>query len=437
MARMLKLVGGMAAAGAIAAAGALWWATSAPALPPIQPPAAADFPADLRERGAELAQVGDCGACHTAKGGADYAGGFALPTPFGTIYSTNITPDPTTGIGAWSFEAFDRAMRQGLDREGNHLYPAFPYDHFNKTRDEDMRALYAYFMTLPPVVAEDKPNQMPFPFSFRPMLAGWKLLFLDDTPFTPDPALDDEQNHGAYLAASLAHCGACHTPRNPLGAVIASRPYAGGEAEGWRAPPLADRSIAAVGWTLDDYADYLFDGWSEAHGIAGGPMTPVADHLYDANEDDVFALAAYFAAITPQQPQAEREAAIARASARDWPGQEGQRFVQTFPDPQLQAGADVFARNCAKCHKARISESQPVSLGLTYALNGPSAQNLFNVVRHGLTPPYAVVSRKMQKIELTDAELTDLAAYVRWHFTGKPAWTDIPQALETSRSAAH
>ncbi|GKY89564.1 cytochrome c [Sinisalibacter aestuarii] len=428
MRTVYRILAAVAVIVVLAILGAFFWATSAPALDPIATPAADAFSDDEIERGELLARVGDCAACHTAPGGADYAGGFALPTPFGTIYSTNITPDPETGIGTWSYEAFARAMTEGLDREGNHLYPAFPYDFFAKTRDEDLRAIYAYLMTRDAVALPATDNELPFPFSYRPVLAGWKLLFLDRTPFSPDPELDEEENHGAYLAASLGHCGACHSPRNAFGAVIAERAFEGGEAEGWLAPPLGAHSIAPVGWTLDDYADYLFDGWSEPHGIAAGPMTSVADHLYDADEDDVFAIAAWFAAITPEQPEAEREAAIAAAEALDWPGTEGTLFDEEVSDPALLAGRDVFAANCAKCHKERIAETQPISLGLTYALHAPTPQNLFHVVREGIAPPYGVSNRKMEAISLSDEDLAAVAAYLRWHFTDEPAWTDMQPA---------
>lgn len=430
-----KFIGIGVGAIVLVGAGALVWATSAPTLDPIDTATPPSFSDEEIERGELLALVGDCSACHTAAGGEDYAGGFALPTPFGTIHSTNITPDPETGIGSWSYDAFARAMREGIDREGNHLYPAFPYDSFTKTRDEDLQALYAYFMTRTPVVAEDQENALPFPFSFRPLLAGWKLLFLDQTPFTPDPALDDEENHGAYLAASLGHCTACHSPRNAFGAVVADRAYEGGEAEGWLAPPLADHSISPVAWTLDDYADYLFDGWSEAHGIAGGPMTNVADHLYFADEDDVFAMAAWFAAITPEQSSEERDAIIAEAGALDWPPVKGTLYDQEITEPTLIAGRDVFANKCAECHKERISDTQPISLGLTYAVNGPSPQNLFNAVRYGIAPPYGVSTRKMQAIELSDEDLAAVAAYVRWHFSDAPEWDGLQAAATAHRDA--
>ena len=426
------LVAGIATAGA-----ALWWANSTAELEAIDP-STLSFSDDDIERGEQLAKIGDCSACHTAPGGNELAGGFGLPTPFGTIYSTNITPDPDTGIGSWSYEAFARAMKEGVDREGNHLYPAFPYDSFAKTKDDDLQAIYAYLMSQPAVASPNQPNELRFPFGFRPLLAGWKLLFLDTSPFEADGSLDEEQNHGAYLATSLGHCGACHSPRNGFGAVIATRMFEGGEAEGWLAPPLGSHSISPVTWEIDDYADYLFDGWSEYHGIAGGPMTAVADHLYDADEDDVFAMAAWLAAITPAQSEEEREAAIAAAVVLDWPAVEGTLFEENITDPLLLAGRDVFAAKCSKCHKERISSKQPISLGLSFAVRAETPQNLLNVVRFGIAPPYGVSDRKMEAVALSDGELAALAAYVRWHFTDEQAWTDLESTVAAHvESAIH
>src|SRR4051812_18556429 len=189
-----------------------------PAIDPVEPPERASFDPARVTKGAELAAVGDCGRCHTVEGGAAYAGGYPLATPFGTIYATNITPDPETGIGRWSEAAFRRAMREGVDREGRHLYPAFPYDHFTLLTDDDDNALYAYFMTREPVRARTPANDIPFPLNLRVAIAGWKLLFFKPGPYQPDMAKSEAWNHGAYLAEGLAHCGACHTPRNGLGA---------------------------------------------------------------------------------------------------------------------------------------------------------------------------------------------------------------------------
>jgi mono/diheme cytochrome c family protein len=246
---------------------------------PIDPPAAGSFDASLVDRGAALAAIGNCNVCHTNGGGEMFAGGLALPTPFGTIYSTNITPDPDTGIGRWSEAAFARAMREGVDREGHHLYPAFPYDHFTKVTDEDNRALYAYLMTRKPVRAETPPNELPFPINVRMVLAGWKLLFFKPGVYENDPAQSPEWNRGAYLAEGLGHCGACHTPRNLMGAEKKGDAYAGGEAEGWNAYALNSASPAPAAWTVDSLTHYLSTGYEAQHGVARGPMAPVTANM--------------------------------------------------------------------------------------------------------------------------------------------------------------
>lgn len=389
------------------------------------------------EAGENLAMLGDCSACHRQEGSRDLSGGVGLPTPFGTIYATNITPDPETGIGTWSYAAFERAMREGIDRAGNHLYPAFPYDHFAGMTDADLEALYQFLMTRDPVRAAPIPNELGFPYSFRPLLAGWKLLFHRATPFAPDPEMTEEENRGAYIALTVGHCGACHTPRNAMGAVRQDAFYAGGEAEGWIAPPLAAASISPLGWDLDDYADYLFDGWSENHGIAGGPMTPVVDHLYEADEDDVFAIAVWLDRITPPLDEAARDQLREEISARDLPELFEPGVVADGAPDAARRGADVFRATCSKCHKERIAESQPGSLGLTYAVNAPEPTNLFNAVLNGVEPSFAASTRRMQAVPLSTEELADVAAFVRWHFTDQPAWDDLGSKAEAAASAEH
>lgn len=385
----------------------------------------AAFPDDQIAAGENLALIGDCATCHTPRDAGAMSGGIALPTPFGTIYSTNITPDPETGIGMWSFAAFDRAMREGVDREGNHLYPAFPYDHFAAMTEDDMEALYQYLMTQEPVVAEDIPNELGFPFSFRPILAGWKFLFHHPEEFTPDPEFNDEENRGAYLGETLGHCSACHSPRNAFGAVKTSEFLAGGEAEGWLIPPLGAASISPLGWEMDDYLDYLFDGWSQHHGIAGGPMTPVIDNLYDAEEDDVFAIAAWLNRITPPVDVEERDARQKEIAALDLPETFDVTLDGAEVSDQIRQGAQVFEDSCVRCHKQRISETQPISLGLTYALNARAPTNLINVIRNGIQPSIGSRERKMEAIALSDEKLAAVVAFARWQFTDLPAWEDI------------
>ena len=184
-------------------------------------------------------------------------------------------------------------MKNGVDRKGRHLYPAFPYDHFTKVKDDDIDAIYAYLMAaVAPVRETTRGNDFGFPYNIRATLAVWKLLYLDKTPFRPDPSKDAEWNEGAYLVEGLGHCGACHSPRNVMGARTTPA-YGGGSAEGWYAPPLNKDNLSQQPWTKVELVVYLMDGWHAKHGMAAGSMTPVVDALHKQNEIDVFAIAAY------------------------------------------------------------------------------------------------------------------------------------------------
>ena len=213
------------------AAAALGWAS---ALAPIHPPEAGAFSAAQLERGRLLAAAGNCAACHTASDGVVNAGGRGVATPFGTVWSTNLTPDPETGIGTWSFAAFERAMRQGIGRDGRHLYPAFPYTAFAGMTEGDLLALYAHLMAQPPVRSVVPETRLAFPFNLRPLLAGWNLLFHRPGAIEPDPARTAAWNRGHYLVNALGHCGACHTPRNALGAERRGAALAGASRAGGR-----------------------------------------------------------------------------------------------------------------------------------------------------------------------------------------------------------
>ncbi len=230
--RALRVAIGIVAVIFVAAAAFLLFAWRSE-IPEDTAAAEARFAPELVAKGAQLAALGNCIACHTVPGRPAFAGGLALPTPFGTIYSTNITPDRETGIGGWSAAAFERAMREGVDREGSHLYPAFPYEHFTRVSADDNRALYAFLMTRVAVEAEAPENDLPFPLKFRPLLAGWKLLFLDSGEREPDPGQSDAWNRGRYLAEGLATVArairpAIHSaPRNATGISAAAKRKAG------------------------------------------------------------------------------------------------------------------------------------------------------------------------------------------------------------------
>lgn len=274
-------------------------------------------------RGAALARIGNCLSCHQAAGGAPFAGGYPVKTPFGTVYGTNITPDRETGIGGWSLAAFARSMREGVSRDGHHLYPAFPYTHFRRVDDADMAALYAYVMTRPPVRATPPANAMIPPLGFRPLLARWKLLFLPNDPLPADPRRSASWNRGAYLSEGLGHCSGCHSPRNVLGGEQRDRAYAGGWSGGWYAPPINAQSPAVRAWTVDRLNAYLRTGLSVHHAAAAGPMGDVTRNLAEAPAADVRAIADYHAWWMRDAPAAraeprlpDRAAAAARAHPR-------------------------------------------------------------------------------------------------------------------------
>ncbi len=349
-------------------------------------------------------------SCHTAEGGKPYAGGTPLKTPFGTIYGTNITPDAETGIGAWPLEAFSRAMREGLDREGRHLFPAFPYDHFTKLTDEDVAALYAFIMTREPVKAENRRNGVPIP---RAAVGIWKSRYFTPGRLQPDPARSAEWNRGAYLVEGLGHCGACHTPRNSLGAEKKDQAFAGGEVEGWHAPALDSASPSPVPWTVEAMQAYLRNGIADLHPISAGPMVDVVHGLSQVSDDALRAISVYTASLdkrSDEERRRAREAALERARTA-----------------VALKGHAVYDGACADCHnRGREQEGGALQLPLGTALTIPTPRNLAYIIRDGILPhegerggwmpPYAGA--------LTDEQLTDLLIYLR-ALSGRPAWADV------------
>lgn len=426
----------IAALPAVLVAAAVFWANRHPEIVPVAPPDEGAFDTALLQNGEALAGIGACAVCHTADRGAAFAGGLALPTPFGVVYSTNITPDADSGIGSWSEAAFRRAMREGVDRRGRHLYPAFPYDHFTRVTDEDIHAIYAYLMAQDPVAFEAPENELRFPFNFRMLLAGWKLLFLETGEFEADPNRDEEWNRGAYLAEGVGHCGACHTPRNAFGAVSRQSAFGGGEAEDWHVPALNADSPAPVPWSQLQLVNYLFDGWDEEHGIAAGPMAPVVNHLYDQSEDDVFAMAAYIASWQrPQLSEAERESVLARARSLGWGREPGYQPDQIPDDPSIRHGMEVFGNLCANCHK-RGAGQLPVPLALTATVNAPDPRNVIHIVFDGIRPPRGATQRSMPGFgaSISDGDLEDMLKFLRWHFSDQPPWEDVGALVAAKRA---
>jgi len=393
----------------------------------------ASFDRKLAARGETLAQLGSCATCHTREGGQPYAGGRALTTPFGTIYSSNITPDVEKGIGGWTLAAFTRAMREGISRTGTHLYPAFPYDHFARVHDDDIAAIYAHIMRNVDAVAESAPTtNLGFPFNIRQGLVLWKAFYLPP-PLPSDPTKDAEWNRGAYLVEGLGHCGACHTPRNFLGALKSGADtYGGALVNGWYAPALNKTSPAPIPWTKKALVNYLMDGWDAQHGLAGGSMTAVSNALREQNEDDVFAIAAYVMSLqaparAPTEQQARERSAKAFADAV-----EAAEPAELKQDASLQLGANIFNARCVECHKPS-GRSAPLALGS--AIHLPDPINVVRVIIEGIKPPEGSLGRSMTAFgqQLSDAEIAAVTRYIRARFSQGPAWRDVEAKVSLAR----
>jgi mono/diheme cytochrome c family protein len=380
------------------------------------PPEPSSFDARLVQRGAELAAVGNCRGCHTPPGARAFSGGLPLKSPFGTIYTSNITPDAETGIGRWSEEAFRRAMREGVDRRGEHLYPAFPYDHYTLVTDEDDRAIYAYLMTRPAVANRPPKNELVFPFNVRESIAAWKKLYFHPGAFQPDPAHDAEWNRGKYLTEGLGHCSACHSPRNKLQAEEPGRHMDGGEAEGWHAYAINERSAAPEAWTVAAMYAYLRDGWVGSHGVARGPMAGVSRELAQASDADVRAMSAYVVSLmgnARHAPSAPHAAGDSRA-------------------------ARIYGGACADCH----DQGDPlpfggIAMGRSIGVAGESPRNLANVILYGLPAAGSETAPVMPGYAgaLTDDELVELMAWLRARYTDRLPWPDLAAQVRAARKA--
>ncbi|MYM65725.1 c-type cytochrome [Pseudoduganella sp. FT55W] len=407
-----------AAALAVIAAGTAYWMWQ-PAIAPIRPLAAGDFAPDSVSRGARVVAQGDCMVCHTSATGAPYAGGLPLRTPFGTIFTTNITPDTETGIGNWSLAAFTRALRHGVARDGHLLYPAFPYIHYTRMSTADINDAYAFLMTRTPVNFKAPDNQLLLPLRFRPLLAGWNLLYLRPGPEADDPSRSAEWNRGRYLVDGAGHCASCHSTLDPIGGE--RRPaFSGGNIDGWDAPALTNLLNTPKPWTREQLALYLRHGWSSEHGAAAGPMGPVAHSLSQLPEADSNAIATYIMSL--QQPATTPRAVTPAASDQ----------------ARISRGAALFSGACAGCHSSEapmMAVAGRPSLALSSAVASDRPDNVIQVMLNGLPfkdsahatfmPPFAA--------SLTDTQIADIAAYIRADIGKRAAWQDVDRRVRTIR----
>jgi mono/diheme cytochrome c family protein len=339
--------------------------------------------------GQYIATLGDCAACHTKLGGKTLAGGLALTTPLGTIYTTNITPDRDTGIGSYTFTDFARAMRLGVRPDGARLYPAMPYTAYAKLSDEDLQDLFAHLQKdVAPVSQTPPANTVGWPLNMRWPMAFWNVAFLDSAHFTPDPSKDTQWNRGAYIVEALEHCGECHTPRHLTQNLDNSQKFSGAVLQGWKAYNITSNKQSGVGgWNDESLASYLSTGHADGHSSASGPMAEAVDNsLRYATTDDIHAIVAYLRTIGP----IENAPAIAQnpPAANDI-------------SPPQNLGVQVFAGNCANCHDwdGKGVQSPYANLIGSRTVNDPDATNLMAIllagsnaplpVEHAFMPPFA------------------------------------------------
>lgn len=357
------------------------------------------------KRGEYLARAGNCVACHTTRGGAAYAGGLAIRTPFGTVYSSNITPDTKTGIGTWTADHFWRAMHNGRSKDGRLLYPAFPYPNYTQVTREDSDAILAYLRSLPPVEQSRPAHDLRFPYDSQLALAVWRALFFDPGAFEPDRSRPDEWNRGAYLVHGLGHCVACHSRRNVFGAITESVELSGGVVAmtGWYAPSLLSSSEAGVsGWDTEHVVELLATGVSPR----GSAMGPMAEVVYRSTQyltrEDLHAIAVFLQSLP--EARAPTEQAQPRGAVL----------------PSLEAGRKIYERECTDCHGddgKGAAGAYPALAGNRAVTMGVPANAIRIVLSGGYLPATAGNPRPYGMPPfahvLSDAEIAAVVSYVR------------------------
>jgi mono/diheme cytochrome c family protein len=387
--------------------------------------------ASVVERGAYLARAADCMACHTSGDGREYAGGLAIRLPFGTLYSTNITPDKETGIGNYSDRDFLDAVHRGVRRDGVRLYPAMPYTSYTYMTDADVLAIKAYLFSLPPVRAKAPENTLTFPYNQRWAMTFWSALFNPDTRFAPDSDRSPEWNRGAYLAEALAHCGECHTPRNLAFALDNRKKFAGALTAGWRAFNISsDKTTGIGGWRDEDLAAYLAIGHADGHGTASGPMGEAVDRSFSLlAPEDIRAVVAYLRTV-PAAASTDLPATLAP------PAPASHRDGGNTADAR---GKMVFEGACVSCH-GWTGES-PISPFATltgaWAVNDPGATNVAQIVISGTRRhTEGAISMPAFGGAYSDIEIAAVANYVTARFGSKPSQITAQDVAELRRQTS-
>jgi mono/diheme cytochrome c family protein len=402
-------------------------------------PAHAQSAADATARGEYLARAGDCVACHSAPGGKAFAGGLKMGTPLGAIFSTNITPDIETGIGTFTVEDFGRAVRSGVAKNGRHLYPAMPYPSYAKLTDDDVQALYDYFMrTVPPVHQVNQSNEIPAYLSARWPLAVWNLVFTGATGFTATPQKDGQWNRGAYLVEGLGHCGACHTPRGWASqekSLDAGSPefLSGANLDGWYAPSLRQNLATGLGgWSQAEIVEFLKTGHNR-HGSAYGSMRDVINNSTPyLTDDDLNSIAAYLVSLP--------------ASTVDKAPLHDDATAKALLDGTAATpGAAIYAGQCQSCHTETGAAAPPFlpALAANPTVLDKDPASLINVVLNGSAPlvvkgrpsPYRMPQYRAQ---LTNQQIADVVTFIRngWGNSAPPVSAGDVEDLRKSTDPA-
>jgi mono/diheme cytochrome c family protein len=368
--------------------------------------------ASLIKKGEYLAKAADCLVCHTAKGGEAYAGGFAFVLPFGTLYSTNITPDKATGIGNYTDAQFLAAVHRGVRHDGANLYPAMPYTSYSYMTDADALAIKAYLFSLAPIDSPNKPNALAFPFNQRWAMGVWSAMFSANERFKPDAGKSAEWNRGAYVAEALAHCGECHTPRNLAFALNNRKKFGGALTAGWRAYNISSDEQSGVGaWQEEELIAYLARGHAPGHGSAGGPMGEAVDESFSQlAPEDIRAIVAYLRSV-PGSVSSDLPATLAPAAPDSH--KEGLAAAES-------RGKQVYEGACVSCHGwSGISDINGyATLTGARAVNDPHGTNVAQIVLAGMkrTSPAGVTEMPGFGAAYSDSDIAAVANYVTTRF---------------------
>jgi len=345
---------------------------------------------ELIKKGEYLATAGDCYACHSKPGGEAFAGNRAIQTPFGTIYSHNITPDKETGIGNWTDDQFYDAMHNGIGDDGEYLYPVFPFDHYTKVTRDDVLAIKAYLFSLKPMHEVKKANNLAFPYNVRSALGVWRALFFQPGEFKPDPSKPADVNRGAYLVEGLAHCGACHTTRNFMGASITGDELRGASVQGWYAPNITSDADGIGKWSDQDLAAFLKNGAAPGHGVVIGPMAEtVHDSLMKLSDDDIHAIVVYLKSTPPKKD-------IQEASSNFG---------------MIRTGSQIYLFYCKLNGEGVSGKIPPLAQNGSVIAAGP--QNIIQVVLGGLIADDNYGPMPSYSAALTDQDVAAVADYIR------------------------